>query len=86
MNDPMTEGIESDGQTITGSFEQQLAELEQVVEHLESGDLELADSLERFKRGVELSKSCEQLLSEAQQVVDQFIDETEDPESAETSD
>ncbi len=57
------------------SFEAQLAELESLVEALESGDLELAESLDRFKHGVELSRSCRAMLDAAQQQVDALLDE-----------
>lgn len=56
------------------SFEQTLAELETLVEQLESGKLELADSLEKFKRGIELSKQCRVMLDKAQQTVDEVMD------------
>lgn len=56
------------------SFEQTLAELETLVEQLESGKLELADSLEKFKRGIELSRQCRIMLDKAQQTVDEVMD------------
>ncbi len=52
------------------SFEKTLAELETLVEQLESGELELADSLDKFKRGIELSKQCRAMLDQAQQTID----------------
>lgn len=51
-------------------FEASLAELESLVEALESGELSLADSLERFKRGVELSRHCHRMLDQARQSVE----------------
>lgn len=51
-------------------FEASLEELEALVEALESGELSLADSLERFKRGVELSKHCHRMLDQAKQSVE----------------
>lgn len=73
------------------SFEQTLAELETLVEQLESGELELADSLEKFKRGIELSKQCRAMLDQAQQTVDEVMENEPQPsagneQSAETSD
>lgn len=72
------------------SFEKNLAELEALVEQLESGELELAESLEKFKRGIELSKRCRVMLDNAQQTVDQVMDDAspgdDDTQSAETSD
>ena len=61
-----------------GSFEQKLAELEQLVEQLESGQLELAESLQRFRQGVELGSQCRAMLDEAQQVIEQVVSSTND--------
>lgn len=55
------------------SFEKTLAELEGLVEQLESGELELADSLDKFKRGIELSKQCRAMLDQAQQTMDDVM-------------
>lgn len=71
------------------SFEKTLAELEQLVEQLESGELELAESLDKFKRGVELSKQCRSMLDQAQQTVDEVMQTdsqptSEDEQSSET--
>ena len=72
------------------SFEEKLSELETLVEQLESGDLELADSLEKFKRGIALSKDCRIMLDEAQQTIDEVMAAHQadpvDEESSETSD
>lgn len=50
-------------------FEQSLAELEQLVQQLEAGDLSLEDALQQFERGVQLTKQCQQALSAAEQKV-----------------
>jgi exodeoxyribonuclease VII small subunit len=55
-------------------FEKSLAELETLVEQLESGDLSLDQSLQQFKRGVELTRHCQGVLDEAQQTVNQLMD------------
>jgi exodeoxyribonuclease VII small subunit len=51
------------------NFEKTLAELEQLVETMEKGDLTLEESLKHFERGIVLTKSCQQALSEAEQKV-----------------
>jgi exodeoxyribonuclease VII small subunit len=56
------------------SFEQALGELESLIEQLESGELSLDQSLTQFKRGVELTRHCQGILDQAQQVVEQLID------------
>ncbi|MCG8427636.1 MAG: exodeoxyribonuclease VII small subunit [Chromatiales bacterium] len=53
----------------SNTFEQSLAELEQLVEAMESGELSLEDSLKSFERGVELTRNCHQALKEAEQKV-----------------
>lgn len=62
-------------------FEKSLAELETLVEQLESGELSLDDSLKQFKRGVELTRHCQGVLDKAQQTVTQLM-EVDDESSA----
>jgi len=51
-------------------FEKALSELENLVSKLESGELSLDQSLEYFKRGVELTRHCQSILDQAQQTVE----------------
>ena len=51
-------------------FEHALAELESLVESLESGELSLDESLAQFKRGVELTRHCQSILDHAQQTIE----------------
>jgi len=51
------------------SFEDALSELEKLVDTLEKGELSLEDSLKTFERGVELTRSCQKALKEAEQKV-----------------
>lgn len=51
------------------SFEDALSELETVVAKMESGDLTLEDSLKEYERGMQLSRSCQKILAEAEQRV-----------------
>ncbi len=53
----------------TPPFEQALSELEGLVETLEQGDLPLEASLKTFERGVELTRTCQEALKEAEQKV-----------------
>ena len=50
-------------------FEKALAELEQLVETMEKGELTLEESLKQFERGVTLTRSCQRALAEAEQKV-----------------
>jgi exodeoxyribonuclease VII small subunit len=55
-------------------FEKILAELETLVASLEQGDLSLDESLSGFKRGIELTRQCQSVLDNAEQTVQQLLD------------
>lgn len=59
------------------SFGEALAELEGMVAALESGQLELEDSLTRYERGVALLRVLQTRLADAQQKVSMLIGEIE---------
>lgn len=48
------------------SFEQALTELENIVKSLESGDIQLEDSIKAYERGAALKTHCESKLKAAQ--------------------
>ena len=54
--------------------EKSMAELEKIVEQLETGELSLDKSLKQFERGVRLSRECQAALSEAEQKVQLLLD------------
>ena len=47
------------------TFEENLADLEEIVTNLESGNVPLEEAMEKFKKGVTLSKELEKTLSDA---------------------
>lgn len=51
------------------TFEEQIAELENIVKQLEQGDGGLEKSLELFERGIKLTKSCQKTLDAAEKKV-----------------
>ncbi len=51
------------------NFEAALAELEALVERMDTGQLPLEASLEAYQRGISLLKYCEKVLSAAEQRV-----------------
>lgn len=51
------------------SFEQSIARLEEIVNVLEKGDAQLADSLRLFEEGTKLAADCEAMLDRAEQKV-----------------
>lgn len=63
-------------------FGDALAELESIVASLESGQLELEESMSRYERGVELLRELQAKLASAQQKVTMLIGELEAEESA----
>lgn len=48
------------------SFEQALAELESIVDRLETGDVALEESIEIYQRGAQLRAYCDEKLKTAQ--------------------
>ncbi|MCK9537447.1 MAG: exodeoxyribonuclease VII small subunit [Bacilli bacterium] len=56
-------------------FEELLKELEEIVKALESGDLTLEESIEKYQRGMELSALCKEKLLSAKEVVVQKMEE-----------
>ncbi len=54
------------------SFEQALAELEEIVGRLESGDSKLDDAIQSYERGAALKLHCETKLREAQDKVEKI--------------
>ncbi|QPG06597.1 exodeoxyribonuclease VII small subunit [Salinimonas marina] len=57
------------------SFEESLSELEAIVTQMESGDLPLADALQKFERGIALSRQSQQALEQAEQKVKVLLTE-----------
>ncbi|HCM05139.1 MAG TPA: exodeoxyribonuclease VII small subunit [Oceanospirillales bacterium] len=53
----------------TFHFEQSLAELESLVERMESGDMTLEDSLKAFEQGIKYTRDCQNALTKAEQKV-----------------
>ena len=52
--------------TPTLNFEAALAELEQLVDRMETGEMSLEESLQAFERGVVLTRDCQKALKEAE--------------------
>lgn len=60
-------------ETPPASFETALSELEGLVEKMERGDLSLEDSLAAFERGIQLTRTCQEALGQAEQKVEQLL-------------
>jgi len=55
------------------SFEENLAQLEKIVEELESGQLTLEEALERYERGIAAYKRCSEILAAAEKRLEILI-------------
>lgn len=69
------------------NFEEQLNELQEIVNKLESGNVPLEDALSDFQAGVKLSRELEKKLNDAEQTVAKLVDKdgsekTLDPQNA----
>ena len=60
------------------SFDSALQQLEQIVSRLESGELPLEDALKEFERGVQLARSGQQTLQQAEQRVQILLSDDKD--------
>jgi len=68
------------------NFEAAIAELESLVEEMEQGDISLEESLKKFERGIELTRSCQQALQEAEQKVQILIEKQQGDEIKDVTD
>ena len=57
------------------SFEDNLKELEEIVEKLEKGDVPLDNAIEEFKKAMDLVKSCDDKLKDAQDTIAKIVNE-----------
>ncbi|MDH3550056.1 MAG: exodeoxyribonuclease VII small subunit [Gammaproteobacteria bacterium] len=55
------------------NLEKSLADLEELVEELESGDLPLEKALKKFEEGIKLTRGCQAALKEAEQKVEVLL-------------
>lgn len=55
------------------SFEKALAELEDIVQKLESGGVALEDSITLYERGAALKAHCEAKLKSAQEKIEKIV-------------
>ena len=70
----------------TVNLEKSLADLEALVEDLESGDLPLDKAMKKFEDGVKLTRSCQAALKEAEQKVQILLKSAGGEESLEDFD
>ena len=64
------------------SFEQALAELEQIVNEMESGDLPLEDAVKKYETGIKQSRYCLDLLDKTEKKITLLTPDPSDGTSA----
>ena len=62
------------------NLEKSLAELEELVDELESGDLPLEKAMKKFEEGIKLTRGCQAALQEAEQKVEILLKSAEGEE------
>ena len=73
MSDPPISDPTGSAEIAAMSFEDALAELEQIVRRLEAGQVKLDEAIQSYERGAQLKQHCEHKLNEAQQRVDRIV-------------
>ena len=53
----------------SNNFEEHMQGLENIVQELEKGDLNLEESIKKFEKGIELSKKCNEILEDAEKKI-----------------
>ena len=71
MNDTPENGEK--GKIKSLSFEEAYRQLEETLQRMESEDVTLEESLELFKKGVELYKRCKELINSASLTVKEVL-------------
>ena len=56
------------------NLEKALADLEAIVDELESGELPLEKAMKRFEEGIKLTRGCQAALKEAEQKVEILLE------------
>ena len=57
-------------------FDELLAEIEKIVKDLESGNIDLETSIEKYSEAMKLIKICSDKLNKATESVNKILDET----------
>jgi exodeoxyribonuclease VII small subunit len=73
MADTQNAGATIPAEIAALSFEEALAELQELVKRLERGDNKLDDAIRSYERGALLKRHCEAKLREAQMKVEKIV-------------
>lgn len=56
-----------------GNFEKKIKKLEEIVEKLESGELDIEETLNLFQEGMKLGKECRKMLDDIEDKVSKVL-------------
>ena len=56
------------------NLEKSLADLEALVAELEGGELSLEDAMKKFEQGIKLTRTCQNILKDAEQKVEILLE------------
>lgn len=62
----------------TLSFEEKMKKLEDIIQKLDSDEVQLEESLSLYKEGINLSKECDEILKNAQLEIEELEDNNDD--------
>lgn len=75
---PGAGSAEADGPT----FEQAVAEVERIIDWIESGEMGLEEQIEQYARGAEMLQRCREVLERCEQRVEEITVQLRKPDSA----
>ncbi len=70
------EYIEKDIENL--NFEESLAELERIVNRLETGEVPLDDAIDEFNKAMKLVKICDEKLNSAEEAIAKIVNENKE--------
>lgn len=59
-----------------GKFEDKIKELETIINELESGDIDLDSSIEKYTKAMKLVRECDERLTSIEQTVTKIVSES----------
>jgi exodeoxyribonuclease VII small subunit len=71
--DPAPSGVDDAVRATTGSFEDSIRRLSEIVESLEGGELPLEESLRLFEEGIKLARTSQSVLDRAEKRVEELL-------------
>lgn len=76
---PQSDPTQPDPQPDGPSFEQTIAEVEKIIDRIESGEMGLEDQIEQYARGAEMLKRCRAVLDRCEQRVEEITAQLDKP-------